>query len=571
MKRIQEFTNLQLFLVFLIISFIVYFQLLFSGFVGDDKEQLYNYALVDSFAGLPKVFFYHHTVLDSHNTLLSGYYKPLMLLYFYTLRMLFGIHPFIFHFLQILLSCLNSFLVFLFFSKFFKKSTALFLGILFLVHPINQEVVSYVSNIQEVLFFLFGMLALLLSIKKIISWKLLAVISSLLFLSLLSKEAGILFVIILFTYHFIFNKKMLKNIFILEFFVIIFYILLRFFSKGTEVFWIEPPPLAKVIFTERLKHIPIIFFYYVKTFFYPDVLAFNQQWIVKNFQAKTFLLPLIFDLSFIGVLIGSVFFFFKKKLKEKKVYLVFTLWFFLGLLPHIQLVALDATVATRWFYFSSVGILGIMGVGIETFGKKNIQIKLSKNAYICVAILIILCASVRTYARNLQWKDAETLYSTDSEVSKSPLLENNLGDEYFKMGNFTKAEEHFRKALQLNPDLWIAINNFGVLEEQKKNYQHAYYYYTEALKRSDRLPIYENISRVLVLSGKPLEANVFLDTALKKYPLSAKLWLTKSLVYYDLGNLEEALVYAQKSYDLLPDPKTGNVINVISERIKSGK
>ncbi len=571
MKRIYSLSNIQILLVLLFISLIVYFPLLFAGFVGDDKEQLYNYALVNSFLSLPKVFFYHHVVLESHNSILSGYYKPLMLLYFYSLRILFGVNPFIFHFLQMILSCVNSFLVYLLFSKFFKKNLSLFLGILFLVHPINQEVVSYVSNIQETLFFLFGMLGLLLNFRQKTSWKFILGTFSFLSLSLLSKEAGILFIIILFTYHLLFSRKLLKKIFAVEICVIIFYSFLRFTSRGTDVFWIEPPPLAKVIFTERIKHIPLIFFYYVKTFFYPDVLAFNQQWIVKNFQAKTFLLPLIFDVSFISVLLSTVFLFFKKKLEHTKVLLFFTIWFFVGILPHLQLIPLDATVATRWFYFSSVGIVGILGVSIETFEKKYIHLKLSKNAYIYVGIFILISMSFRTYMRNLQWKDALTLYSTDAEISKSPLMENNLGDEYFKLGNFTKAQEHFQKALKLDPNLWIAINNMGTLEEQKKNYEKAYYYYEQALQRSNRLPLYENIGRVLVLTKKSQEANIFLDTGLSKYPLSAKLWLTKSLANYDLGKLQEALEYAKKSYELLPDPKTQNVIDVISEKINSSK
>lgn len=571
MKRIYSLTNIQILFVLLFISLVVYFPLLFAGFVGDDKEQLYNYALVDSFLNLPKVFFYHHVVLESHNSILSGYYKPLMLLYFYSLRILFDVNPFIFHFLQIVLSCVNSFLVYLFFSRFFKKNLALFLGVLFLIHPINQEVVSYVSNVQETLFFLFGMLGLLLSMSQKVTSRYFVGIFSCLFLSLLSKEAGILFVIILFIYQLLFNKKLLKAFFILEMCVLISYSLLRFTSRGTDVFWIEPPPLAKIIFIERLKHIPLIFFYYVKTFFYPDVLAFNQQWIVKNFQAKTFLLPLIFDLSFISLLVSAVFLFFKKNLKNRKVLLFFTVWFFLGILPHLQLIPLDATVATRWFYFSSVGILGIIGVATETFEKKYIHIKMSKNAYIYVGMFILLSLSFRTYTRNLQWKDALTLYSTDSEISKSPLLENNLGDEYFKSGDFIKAQEHFKKALQLDPNLWIAINNMGTLEEQNKNYGKAYYYYEEALKRSNRLPIYENIGRILVLTKKSQDANTFLDVGLSKYPLSAKLWLTKSLANYDLGKLQEALEYAKKSYELLPDPKTQNVIDVISEKINSIK
>lgn len=569
MKFFEKIANWQVFFILLCTAGIVFSQLFFADFVGDDKEQIYNYALVNSISSLPKVFFYHHVVLDAQNSLLSGYYKPLMLFYLYLTRMIFGIHPSLFHIFQIALVSINSYLLFLLLIKFFRRSTAFFLSILFLVHPINQEVAAYISNVQEVLFFLFGISGLLLATRKNGSVKNFTIITIFLFLSLLSKEAGILFVGILLIYEFFFTKKLLNKSFFYIAVVLGLYSLLRFSSKGTDVFWIEPPPMAKVIFLDRIKHIPLIFFYYIKTFFYPDVLAFNQQWIVNNFQAKTFLLPLIFDLSFIGVLISSVFLFFKKKLSFQKELLFFTIWFFVGILPHLQIVALDATVATRWFYFSSVGILGIFGVTLETIEKKYIHTTHAKKVGISILALLLLLFSFRTYSRDLQWKDAYTLYSTDSEISKSPLLENNLGDEYFKRGDFINAKKHFQNALTLNPDLWIAINNFGVLSEQNKDYEKALSYYSDALKKSDRLPIYENIGRVLVLSRKPNDADVFLNKALIKYPLSAKLWLTKSLANYDMGNLNDALQFAQKSYTLLPDPKTKNVIEVISERLRS--
>lgn len=568
MERLKKITNRQAFISLFIIGLVVYFQVFFNGFVGDDKEQIYNVALVKNFLTLPKVFLYHHVVLGQENSLLSGYYKPLMLFYFYAIRGIFGIHPFFYHAPQVVLFIINSFLVFLLFTKFLKRNVAFLFAVLFLIHPINQETVAYASNIQDVLFFFFGMSALLICLKQKLTGKKLLVINVLLLLSLLSKENGILFVAIIPLYFFFFRREFLKKIIFVEGFTLVFYFLLRFSSHATNAFWIEPPPMAGLPIMQRLLHIPLIFFYYIKTFFYPDILSFNQQWVIKNFNVKTFFLPFLVDIGILSLLFVALFKMFQKKIEAKTTLLFFTIWFLLGLLPHLQILPLDATVATRWFYFSSVGAIGVLALGysfIELLFKRY-----SKFLFICaVALLFIL--SIRTMTRNIQWKDALTLYSTDYAISQSALLTNNLGNEYFEKGNIDTANIYFKKALLLNPNLWIALNNLGIVQEKKGNFDKAYFYYNSSLQKGARLPMYENIARILVFQKKDAEAISFTKNALIKYPQSATLWLTLSLAYYELERYKEALPFAEKSYSISPELKTQNVVSAIYEKIRNVK
>lgn len=564
MDLLQKISNKKALLILGIIGFIVYLTIFTNGFVGDDKEQIYNFTLVHGLLDVPKVFLFHHVVLGAKSSLLGSYYKPLMLFYFYTIRGIFGINPFFYHAPQIILVVINSFFVYLFFSKFFKKYLAFFLALLFLVHPINQEVAAYISNIQEVLFFFFGMLAVIISAKNNYKTKDYFLIFIFLLLSLLAKESGILFLAIFITYAFIFKKAVLKKNIVVSGAVLTIYFVFRFFSKDTSAFWIEPPPMAAVPLMERIMHIPSLFLYYLKTFFYPDILSFNQQWVIKKFDFQSFLLPLFFDLLFLGF-IFALFWIRKRILTNKNLLLFFTIWILLGLLPHLQILPLDATVATRWFYFSSVGIIGILGVICTII---LARFKSKSNLLIVVFIVLLIVLALRTMARNTQWKNAFTLYSTDSNISQSPLLENNLGDEYFKIGDYKNAKVHFQKALSLNPDLWIAVNNLGILAEKKGDYKTALKYYNMAYKKADRLPVAENIARVLLLSERRNLAEKFSRQKLLKYPFSAKLLLTLALALYEEGKYEEALAFANKSFEISPDAKTQTVIKAIFEKLK---
>lgn len=561
MQFIKKASHLHIFLVLLAIGIGTYINVFFNGFVGDDREQIYNYALVQGFFDLPQVFRYHHVVLESQSVL-DSYYKPLMLLFFYATRLFFGVHPFFYHTPQVLLAITNSFLVFILFKSFFKKEFAFLLSVIFLIHPINQESVSYVSNIQDVLFFIFGISGLLV-LQRAKKHKEIIISALLFLLALLSKETGILFVVISVFYLFLFDKPLLKKYFLVLPIVFIIYLVLRLSSQSTNVFWIEPNPMSQVSFQNRILHIPLLVFYYIKTFLFPDLLTFNQQWVIKQVTLQTFYVPLIVDvmgLSSLGIIIFRSL---KKNYKKNLPLLFFAIWFVIGLLPHLQLLPLDATVADRWFYFSSVGILGMCGIGIEYL---DVRFKNKTKFIFTLLIILILALSLRTFIRTIQWRDAFTLYKSDARLSESALIENNLGDEYFKRGDLKNARTHFQKALTLNPNLWIALNNLGVIEEQQGNIDQAQAYYRQALKKGDRLPIYENIARTLILSKKLKESKEFLEIAIKKYPLSAKLWLTLALTEYELGNFDAASTAAMKSYELLPDIKTQTVIDAIQQK-----
>lgn len=561
MKHLHSLTDKNAFYVLSGIALLIHFRILFNGFVGDDTQQIYNFGLVRSALDLPRVFFYHHSVLGSENAILGAYYKPLMLFYFYTIRLFFGLHPFFYHLPQLILITINSFLIYLLFKKFLRRELCIFLSIIFLIHPINQETAAYISNIQDVLFFFFGILALLL-IDKSKSYKHFILTGVLLLLSLLSKESGILFLLICALFLLLFQKKILKTYVPILITVLFSYFLLRVLSRGTSVFWIEPSPMSTVSFPDRLRHTPVLFFYYIKTFFYPTSLTFNQQWILTRISPLIVILHTLMDGIILGIICISNYLLFKKKSPYYKTFLFFSVWFMVGLLPHLQLLPLDATVADRWFYFSSVGLLGIIGIGIEIFLKYHVD---KTRIVFCILLLICLLLGLRTIIRNIEWTDAFSLYSHDATLSKSALLENNLGDEYFKMNDFKNAEKHFKNALLINPGLWIAINNIGIIKEKNGDLKSALIYYKRAYKSGERLPVAENIARVLVIDKRQKEAIAFLNTTIKTYPLSAKLLLTLSLAYYDLKEYKNAKIYADKSYDLDSSPQALQVIQAIEE------
>jgi hypothetical protein len=194
-------------------------------------------------------------------------------------------------------------LIFFIFKTFFKKNLSLLLSIIFLIHPIQVESVSYIAASASPLFTLFGLSALLLSLKQRINLKRLVGISILLLLSLLTKEAGFLFLVIILCYWFLYKKLHILKLFISSAIVVIVYFALRFGIGNVYFTKLPLVPIARLPLIDRLLNIPSIVFYYIKTLFFPNKLAIGQQRVITKFTFSTFFGPLVIDIL-ITLLIG---------------------------------------------------------------------------------------------------------------------------------------------------------------------------------------------------------------------------------------------------------------------------
>ncbi|HYT41129.1 MAG TPA: hypothetical protein VEP90_02175, partial [Methylomirabilota bacterium] len=414
--------------IYIIVSlgFIAYFNALFGAFVWDDFGQVRENYFIHSLSNFPKLF--TGSTFGAGTVLFGRYYRPLMTLSYSIIWSLFGPRPFFFHLTQIMLHIINSILLFVLFRKFFTQQPAFFLSLIFLVHPINVEAIAYISALQEPLFFLFGISAFLLSLKEHISTKRTIAIGLLLLCSLLSKETGILFIFILLVYRSIFRyRKHLIRIILSVLTPTLIYTYLRFFvaklffQRGEQV-----PPIMAAPITERVFTMPAILFFYLKTFFFPKDLTVDQKWLITH-QGIQFYLPLFIDTVFlIGIILFGVWIYRTRKV-HFSLFLFFTLWFLVGIGFHMQLLPLDMTVADRWFYFPMVGLLGIIGVGLNTTLLRTDKVK---STVIIACFLLIGILTMRTIARNTIWYNEITFRSNGAQEGDAiPMYDDYLNEE----------------------------------------------------------------------------------------------------------------------------------------------
>jgi len=436
------------------------------------------------------------------------------------------------------------------------KILSLFLSLVFLVHPINVESVSFIGATQSELFFLPGIFALYLARMKQISARRFFLINGLLLLSVLTKETGFLFIplVVLYRQMFIVNRKKVISFAIAGTLMTGIYLCMRFFIGRTGFQNIIEVPIVSLPLSTRLINIPAILVYYLKTLLLPVHLAIYQSWVIKTMSDTNFILPLIICLFFFLALFYAAFLLFKHNRSQFKIFIFFALWYLLGMGLILQIVPLDMTVSDRWFYFPFVGLLGMVGVGLQTVVKTETTKKVIIGC--CIGILILL--SIRTIVRNTNFYDDRTLYSHDGAILDNAFIENNLALEYFSEKNYQEALKHFQKSMEYQPIL-LNLQGGMSLYEVENNKQAARAIAVKILNldiNDYTMNNYDgavvNASGLLLYYDTPQYAKDFILQALQKDPNSSYLWGNLALSNYVQQNQRDALADVEKAKRLNP-------------------
>lgn len=561
-----DLTSTNAIILIVIIGFLVYGNSLVNGFVGDDYSQLVMNPLVHSLSYIPQLFT-GSTFYSGTNQLTGQYYRPLMSSIYSFIYVLFGANAFAFHFFQLIIHITNAILVFLIFRYFFKIGLSFILSLLFLVHPMNSETVSYIAALDDILFFLFGSLALYFQLSLKENFKKRISVYLLLLLSLFSKESGVLFIVVILCYALLFSKKeLIKTIAFSACTILVYGIFHLFIDQAVYSQKLLSSPITVLSLNTRLINVPVVILYYLTKAFFPIHLAISQQWYITSLNSM-FQLAIIIDVLIMVIMYIFGITIYKKYKKYFNNYLFFTFWFCIGLLFYSQLFfALDFTVSDNWFYFPLVGLLGIIGVIIQIYFPKNKTF--SRKIIYSLCAIAICTLSILTIMRNANFHDDFTLYSHDVKYAPSSrALVYALGYRYLYQKQFELAEPYLLKATQLDPDESINWYTLATLYEQTGQTEKAQHAYQTAIKVSDYNVAYENYAFFLYLHNDLNLASQVTNLGLQKFPTDSKLWMVKSFIEYKQGVNDEALSSAKYALGYSPSNLTETIYLLISRHL----
>jgi Flp pilus assembly protein TadD len=135
-------------------------------------------------------------------------------------------------------------------------------------------------------------------------------------------------------------------------------------------------------------------------------------------------------------------------------------WFALALLPVSQIVPHHELMAEHYLYIPSVGFcLLIVGLLEPVLADRR-----SARVLYGVAALLLVLLSLRTVMRNTDWRDDLTLWrETVRTAPQSARARNNLGAAYLRRGELILAQTELEAATRIKPDFSAAYGNLGKL------------------------------------------------------------------------------------------------------------
>ncbi len=151
---------------------------------------------------------------------------------------------------------------------------------------------------------------------------------------------------------------------------------------------------------------------------------------------------------------------------RRRAWLAFAiLWFFLHLLPTNSLLPRLDVANDRQLYLASIGVFYGAGVGLQEWRQRAHRLWPAG----ALAALLLLGLGMATVQRNQVYASAVAFWEdTFVKSPGKPRVANNLGYAYQQAGRCPEAERAYRQAIELDPHYWQARINLDVLESAQR-------------------------------------------------------------------------------------------------------
>lgn len=396
--------------------------------------------------GIPAIFSSYYIDEVNNGVKLKADYRPITRATFAIEYQFFGANPYISHIVNLLIYLVTVIVVFKLAVVFFQIKNNYFLPfsitLFFLVHPLHTEVVDSLKNREELLSILFGLSSILYLQKnqKQIKFKFVFCFLALLLLSLLSKlSMAVVFMIFPIVYFYLIPNKNVKfNILLgamslisVVYFIIIYKITTRPVSYIENPLIVYSIPLASriaTIFLISLKNIQLQLFPWHLSFYY----GYNTI-PISTFENPYVLLSILIYLFIFTLLI---YFFIRR---EKKIVILLILWLANMFMYSNAIIITTGILSERALYVASIPLAFLIGIIIQK----------SKNKYVLYLIyLFVIYFSARTFIRNFDWKNNDTLMSSDLKHLKNSSVANFIYANYLdnKLNYSNKLQERIENA-----------------------------------------------------------------------------------------------------------------------------
>jgi len=532
-----------------IISFGVYANSLNGEFIWDDRELIADNAYIKNWdhlsTNLTRDFFYR-----SQDKEKVGYYRPVITLSYMINYAQFGLKPLGYHLTNVFFHTLAALVIYsLTFSLSGSLICSLLASLLFAVHPIHTESVSWISGRTDVIAGFFFFLAFLLYVSWDKRVKIFFYAGSLIAfsLALLSKEMAVTLPMVLILYDWLWHPQDLAKGKFRRYLpygaVVLLYLVVRFLilKVGTGNEHIESIGRFAVWLSSGKA-----FLYYLGKLILPLNLNAYIMMDLSSF-------PHVAALTGFLLLAALTFWAWKQRAEQPLLSFAF-LSYLLTFVPLFNIIPLNAPrevdlpMAERFLYIPSFSICLFFSLILE----RNIRGRSIPSAMKWVlpvlAVLLVSFFFLQTCDRNRDWQSELQFYRETVVTSpRSAIFRNNLGVIYKRHGDLSHALSEFREAIRLMPGLAQAYDNLGNFYFDTGQYQDAIREFRNALSLDDSAAeTHSNLGALYFNMGDYGESEKEFKAAIHLKPQFAEAHFNLGAIAEKTGRYKEAV----EEYDL---------------------
>ena len=526
-------------LLIVTLGFAVYGNSLNGEFIWDDEHLILDNTYIKNFSHIPKIFTQDIGASGGREW---NFYRPIQVITYVIDYSLWKLNVKGYHFTNILVHVLTALGIYCLINIIFNDNLlSLLTGMLFVVHPIHTEAVTYISGRADPLALLFMLLCFLFYIKdfpsKNLSMSILMLLSYM--AALLSKENSLILPVLLLLYHYSFKKELKVKKFLSIASLALIYILLR----ATVLKALLPRASCTTTLFQRLPGFFVAVTDYIRLLFLP--LGLHMEYGAK-----------LFDLGDLKAVLGAVILFalliyaFRKKEDNKLAFFSIT-WFLVALFPVSNLYPINAYMAEHWLYLPSIGFFLIAAKVISSlYRTKDFKIFAIINAI--GSLTFYSCLTIR---QNIYWRKPIGFYERILKyTTDSARVYNNLGVAYTAANKKEEAVTSYKKAIEIKADYPEAYNNLGTVYADMDKREEAMVSYKKAIAiKADYAEPYYNLGNAYEALNKNEEAAASYKRAIEIKADYAEAYHNLGIVHKAMNRNEEAVSFYKKAIEIQAD------------------
>jgi protein O-mannosyl-transferase len=220
-------------------------------------------------------------------------------------------------------------------------------------------------------------------------------------------------------------------------------------------------------------------------------------------------------------------------------------WFFAILAPTSLVPGPRQTIAEHRMYLAVAAIISLLVLGVYAWGGRRTLV---------AWFALVLGLGWLTVSRNEDYRTELSIWGdTAAKRPRNPWVQTNLGMALYDQGKAAESMRYFERSLKLGPDDAGPHNNLGLALAKLGRVPEALSQYEAALRLRPAFPeAHNNLGLLLSEMNRPTEALTHLEIALRLKPQLATVHFNLGNTLAQMGRIDEAIVRFEQAIRMNP-------------------